>query len=131
MSRPRASFAGLVMGEAERAVRLRVPSEEAHRAEALARERGWLESDGANWPLLVVAFGVAVLRQEAEQTSTAADGDQETRLRQRWMRLDGRASALRFAAFELARTNRILEIRENALRIDNRGMRLRLGEEAP
>jgi len=134
VSRARASFATLVAGEQEQVVRFHAADHEIEAAEALARERGWLESgDEANWPLLFVAFGLAALYRERdlkqlEDADPAALDAERRRLRKVHMQVDGRLSPLRFAAFELARTNRILEIRETALRIDNSGLRLRLGD---
>ncbi|GEM_PF-6822504 len=123
MSRGRHSFAGLVAGEAERTARLTVPAAEVEEALALARNHGWLDTeDGENWPLLFVAFGLAALRQERAPAQQAAGQHPVS---------EGRVAALRYAAFTLAQSNRILRIKQQALRIDNRGMRLRLQEEEP
>jgi hypothetical protein len=133
MTRARASFAGLIRrAGTDRAVSRLGPGRRGGRG-ARARQ-GWLEAgDEANWLLLFVAFGLAALQRERElealdrADATALDRERQ-RLRRVHMRLDGRLSTLRFAAFELARTNRILEIRETALRVDNHGLRLRLGD---
>jgi len=127
----------LVGGEHEKVVRFHTTDHDTEAAEALAREQGWLEAgDEANWPLLFVAFGLAALYRERDleqldHSDPAALAAERQRLRTVHMQLDGRLSPLRFAVFELARTNRILEIRESALRIDNRGLRLRLGDADP
>lgn len=137
MTRPRASFSGLVADEQEQSIHFAVPPAEAEAARALAHEQGWLDAaDEPNWPLLFVAIGLAALRRERDlarldRRDATAVAAERARLRRLRMRLDGQVAPLRFAAFELARTNAILEIKQNALRIDNRGMRLRLGEDAP
>lgn len=117
--------------------RLTLTADEAASAEALARAEGWVEAaDDGNWPLALVALGVATQRLEhaldgLDLHDAAARESLRGSLLGERMRREGRVAPLRFAAFELGRSNRILEIKANALRIDNRGMRLRLGDEAP
>ena len=92
------------------------------RSRALAESHGWGDDWRENAPLVTLAHGLAALELE----KTVAD---DANSRQERLRADSPAlTALRYRVFELSESKRILEIRETALKIDNRGMRIRLGQ---
>jgi hypothetical protein len=115
--RRRGMLERLLGGLERREVELALPSDELERATALIRARGWDGQWGDDAPLLVLAYGLAVLEQDQPAAgsvpSAAAPPSTE---------------ALRFRLFELADAIRVLEIRQTAFRIDNQGMRLRLAQ---
>lgn len=121
-SRPRQpSAARLLEGLTVRAVELDIPGDLIARARALAERREWLEQWGEDAMLLVLAHGLAVLER---QRRGAGELTPEERRRADPLAL----GALRYRVFELTEANKILNIRRTALRIDNRGLRLRIGQ---
>jgi hypothetical protein len=109
----------LLEGLEHREIELDLPPAPAARAEALAHSRCSDHKLGEDGALCVLAHGLAALELErAQEPSEVAAAPAEPRA----------LEALRYRAFELAEANRILEIRQTAFRIDNRGMRIRLGQ---
>jgi hypothetical protein len=101
-------------------IELDIPDPLLTRSRALAESHGWGDDWRENAPLITLAHGLAAL--ELEKTDHANS-------RQERLRADSPAlTALRYRVFELSESKRILEIRETALKIDNRGMRIRLGQ---
>jgi hypothetical protein len=103
-------------------VELELPAELLARAETLGRSQGWDEEWGEDALLIVLAHGLAA--RELEESPPGA--------RPNWAEqqvADPVAfAALHYRIFELSENNRILRIRETAFKVDNRGMRLRLGQ---
>jgi hypothetical protein len=97
---------------------LEVPDHLAARLESFD---GWRQAGEAEWgaalPLVALAHGLAALELE-RQRGTAAGCDAVPQPRA--------LEALRYRISELSEANRILEIRQTAFRIDNRGMGIRL-----
>lgn len=115
-----ASAARLLEGLTRREVEFTVPGELLARARALAERREWLEQWGEDALLLALAHGLAVL-EHARRDSTRELTTEERR------RADPLAlGALRYRVFELTEAKKILGIRRTALRIDNRGLRMRI-----
>ena len=131
MSKAKQGYAHLVAGASVRTVELDVPESLLARARALASRHGWDEDWGEDAPLVVFYHGLAALEleraaAELDTGNPAAVAREASRLRQRRMWLDGQYAVLRFHLFELIKNNRIMSVRENALRNDNEGLRHRL-----
>jgi hypothetical protein len=112
--RRRESEARLLRGVAREDVWLPLAAEAGARAVVVAERLGWSAAGIGDGPLVALSHGLAVL-EEASDGRGAATGQTAV-------------EALAHRVFELAESVRILEIRENAFRIDNHGMRLRLGQ---
>lgn len=131
MSTARPDFRRLVDGASLRAFTLTIPDQLLARADALIQRHGWAEDWGADALLVLFYHGLAALELERadagiDTNNLAALAQAMERLRVQWMGLDGRRAVLRFHLFQLMKSNQILTMRETALRIDNRGLRIRL-----
>jgi hypothetical protein len=104
-------------------IELHLPADVVARAEALTERPGWPEGWEEDALAVVLAYGLASV--ELERAGVA--GSDLSRPAAAPQALE----ALRYRVFELSESIRILTIRETALRIDNRGMRLRLAQYEP
>ncbi len=112
-------------------VRLALEAEVAGAAERLARREGWSEEWGEDAPLVILAHGLSLALRERE--ADELDGNDPDSVvaalaaaRRRTMGLAGRYATLRYRLFELRGGVRILGWRITALRVEARGMRVRL-----
>lgn len=91
---------------------LSLAADQLEQLERLARDQGWGELWGVDPLFVALSYGLALGEQR--------DGLERD--------LAGPISTLSYRLFELRESTRILEIRRTALRIDNRGMTLRLSQ---
>ena len=108
-------LAGLTLVEIE----LELPPDAGERAAVLAERRGWSDERFEDAVQVVLAHGLAALELERRSPNGGAADDRSTA---------PALEALAHRVFELSESLRILQIRENAFRIDNHGMRLRLAQ---
>jgi len=106
---------------------LMLPSEMLARIEQLAETNHWPRDEAE---LTVLAYGLSFITGQTELRDISERGDSQSELERvvnERVRLESRYSVMKFRAFELMKDNQIMQMRDQALVIENNGLRAVVG----